>query len=255
MDLGAFLSLAMGASFCVGGAVLCIGRWSRVRHLQDTPTSRIRSAAQGYTELVGVLGAASESPLFAPLTGERCLWWRYCIEEYRASGKRSSWAVIERGESEGWLRLTDATGECLIDPRGAEVLPAWRRRWTGDRRHPRGGAPGGLLQLLGMGSRYRYTEERLHAGEPLYAIGEFRSAGGGRQAMNLDALRAEVIQRQASQEPLLHRLGKPGDGLPFVLSSHGEDVIARRFYLQAAGGLLLCLAGAVWLAVHLGSVY
>lgn len=296
MDLGAFLSLAMGASFCVGGAVLCIGRWSRVRHLQDTPTSRIRSAAQGYAELVGVLGAASESPLFAPLTGEPCLWWRYCIEEYRASGKRSSWAVIERGESEGWLRLTDATGECLIDPRGAEVLPAWRRRWTGDRRHPRGGAPGGLLQLLGMGSRYRYTEERLHAGEPLYAIGEFRSAGGGRQAMNLDALRAEVIrqwkgdfagllarfdsnadgqldeqewrrvrlaagleaedrQRQASQEPLLHRLGKPGDGLPFVLSSHGEDVIARRFYLQAAGGLLLCLAGAVWLAVHLGSVY
>jgi len=182
MDLGAFLSLAMGASFCVGGAVLCIGRWSRVRHLQDTPTSRIRSAAQGYTELVGVLGAASESPLFAPLTGEPCLWWRYCIEEYRASGKRSSWAVIERGESEGWLRLTDATGECLIDPRGAEVLPAWRRRWTGDRRHPRGGARGGLLQLLGMGSRYRYTEERLHAGEPLYAWMPCarRSFGNGR---------------------------------------------------------------------------
>ena len=83
----------------------------------------------------------------------------------------------------------------FIDPRGAEVLPAWRRRWSGDRRHPRGGAPGGLLQLLGMGSRYRYTEERLYAGEPLYAIGEFRSAGGGRQAMNLDALRAEVIRQ------------------------------------------------------------
>src|SRR3546814_16826408 len=101
----------------------------------------------------------------APLTGERCLWWRYRIEEYRSNGKRSSWSVVERGVSEAWLRLADATGECLIDPRGAEVHPAFRTVWTGDLRHPRGVAPSGWLGVFIIGKRYRYTEDRLHEGE------------------------------------------------------------------------------------------
>ncbi|MCQ4296907.1 E3 ubiquitin ligase family protein [Pseudomonas stutzeri] len=293
MDLGQIFTFALAAALCLGGAWVCISRWSRARHLLDTPTSRIRSAAQGYVELVGMLCELSVPQSVAPLTGEPCLWWRYCIEEYRSNGKRSSWSVLERGTSEAWLRLADATGECLIDPRGAEVHPAFRKVWTGSLRHPRGIAPSGWLSLLSSGKRYRYTEERLHEGEPLYAIGDFRTTGGGRQGLDLSSAKREVIRqwkgdyagllqrfdsnadgqldehewnrvhlaarfeaedrhRQKSAAPEQHQLARPSEALPFVLSSHGEEVITRRFYWQATGGAVMCLAGAVWLAMQFG---
>ena len=293
MDLGQVFTFALAAAFCFGGAWVCISRWARARHLLDTPTSRIRSAAQGYVELVGMLRELSVPQPVAPLTGEHCLWWRYCIEEYRSNGKRSSWSVLERGTSETWLRLADATGECLIDPRGADVHPAFRKVWTGSLRHPRGVAPSGWLGLLSSGKRYRYTEERLHEGEPLYAIGDFRTTGGGRHGLDLSSAKREVIRqwkgdyagllqrfdsnadgqldeqewnrvhlaarleaedrhRQSSAAPEQHQLARPNEALPFVLSSHGEEVITRRFYWQAAGGAAMCLVGAVWLAMQLG---
>ncbi|EWC42935.1 GIDE domain-containing protein [Stutzerimonas stutzeri] len=293
MDLGQAFTFVAAVALCAGGAWLCIGRWSRARHLLDTPTSRIRSAAQGYVELAGVLRVLAVPQPVAPLTGESCLWWRYRIEAYRSNGKRSSWHVVERGVSDAWLRLADATGECLIDPRGATVYPAFRKVWTGNLRHPRSIAPSAWLDLFSGAKRYRYTEERLHEGEPLYAIGDFQSSGEGRQGFDLNAARREVIgrwkgdfsgllqrfdsnsdglldeqewrrvrlaarleaedlHRQRSTAPALHRLSRPREAMPFVLSSHGEEVLARRFHWQAAGGAVLCLAGAVWLASQLG---
>jgi len=65
-------------------------------------------------------------------------------------------------------------------------------------------------------------------------------------------LEAEDRHRESSAAPALHQLGQPGEALPFVLSSHGEEVLTQRFYWQAAGGALMCLAGAVWLASQLG---
>ncbi len=293
MHLASLFALVAACGLCLAGGWLCISRWSRIRHLQDTPTSRIRSAAQGYVELVGVLRELSAPQLVAPLTGQSCLWWRYRIEEYTSSGKRHSWRVIERGTSEAWLRLADATGECLIDPQGAEVLPAFRRVWTGDLRHPRGLPAHGWLGWLNGGKKYRYIEERLHEGEPLYAIGEFRTAGGGRQGLDLATARADVIRqwkgefagllqrfdsnadgqldeqewrrvrlaaeleaedrhRAASVTPAINHLAQPSESRPFLLSSHGEEVLARRFYWQAAAGALACLGGALWLAVQSG---
>ncbi|MBA1265672.1 GIDE domain-containing protein [Stutzerimonas stutzeri] len=293
MDSGELLLVGVGAAMCLAGGWLWVSRWTKARHLLDTPTSRIRSAAQGYVELTGILYELAEAPgLLAPLTGSPCLWWRYRIEEYRSNGKNGSWRVIERGSSEQPLRLADATGECLIDPRGAEVLPARRQRWSGSQRHPGGLPPTGLLAWLAGSRRYRYTEERLHAGEPLYAIGDFRTAGGGRQGFDRQAAKGQVLRewkgdyagllqrfdsngdgqidpaewhrvrlaarleaedrhRLASARPAQHRLARPAPGLPFVLSSHGEDVLARRYRWQAAGGALLCLCGALLLASRL----
>src|SRR5690554_6778645 len=97
MDPRLMLLFGGGVVLMLGGGWLSISRWSRIRHLLDTPTSRIRSAAQGYVELVGVLRSGPVENLSAPLTGEPCLWWRYRIEEYRSNGKRSSWSLVERG--------------------------------------------------------------------------------------------------------------------------------------------------------------
>ena len=299
MDVGGLaISMAFSVGACVGGGWWCIKRLSEARFLLNTPTSKIRSAAQGYVELYGVLHALDEGEVRAPLTGTPCLWWRFKIEEYERSGKQRRWRVVESGSSEAWLRLRDATGECLVNPRGAEVRPATRQVWHGSERRPLGGSAGGGLGLLGMllmgEGQYRYTEERLHAGQPLYAIGDFRTQGGA-EAFDLtlaqgavvrewksdfagllqrfdsngdgqldqrewermrESARAEAQRRQLGrgEVPVHHQLRKPGESYPFILSSHGEDVLARGFYWQAAGGALLCLAGALATAWLVGNV-
>jgi hypothetical protein len=288
MDVGGLaISLAFSVGACVGGGWWCLKRLGEARFLLDTPTSKLRSAAQGYVELYGVLHEQPEVQVIAPLTGTPCLWWRFKIEEYSESGKKRSWRVVESGSSEGWLRFADGTGECLINPAGAEVRPATRQVWRGSLRHPRmQEAPSGVLGwLLSSGSEYRYTEERLHAGEPLYAIGDFRTAGGA-QAFDLSVAQGAVVrewkadfagllqrfdsnadgrldeaewarmresarseaqrrQREQGEAPLRNQLQQPREAQPFILSSHGEDVLARGFYWQAAGGGLLCLLGAL----------
>ncbi|WP_324731637.1 GIDE domain-containing protein [Pseudomonas paeninsulae] len=192
---GLLLSLLFSGGATLAGAWWSLKRWSQARQLLDTPTSKIRSAAQGYAEFYGVLAALADAPVRAPLTGKPCLWWRFKIEEYQSSGKNRSWRVAESGSSEAWLRLSDGTGDCLIDPRGAEVRPAIREVWQGNLRHPLGPAKSRLLSWLGSGKRYRYSEERLQVGQPLYAIGDFRSSGGGRQARDLEVAQSAVIRQ------------------------------------------------------------
>ncbi|TXI35225.1 MAG: hypothetical protein E6Q69_02130, partial [Aquipseudomonas alcaligenes] len=209
---------------------------------------------------------------------------------------RKRWRVIERGVSEALVRLKDATGECLINPKGAEVRQSTRQVWSGSERHPRGLSEGvGLLGMLfSAGSQYRYTEERLHVGQPLYAIGDFRTQGGT-EAFDLtlaqgavvrewksdfagmlqrfdsngdgqldpaewermrESARVEAQRRQVGrgEVPVHHQLRKPGEAYPFILSNHGEDELARGFYWQAAGGALLCLLGALASAWLVGNV-
>lgn len=288
MDVaGLAISMAFSVSACVGGGWWCIKRLSEARFLLNTPTSKIRSAAQGCVELYGVLHALDSGEVEAPLSGMSCLWWRFKIEEYDSSGKRRSWKVVERGVSEAWLRLKDATGECLINPVGAEVRVSTRQVWRGTERHPRGlTAHSGVLgRLLSAGSEYRYTEERLHAGQPLYAIGDFRTQGGA-EAFDLtlaqgavvrewksdfagllqrfdsnadgqldqaewqrmrESARAEAQRRQRArgEAPVYHQLRRPAESQPFILSTRGEDELAQGFYWQAAGGAVLCLLGAL----------
>lgn len=214
VDPGQLLALGMAGAASVGGGWWCLRRLGQARLLEDMPTSRIRSAAQGYVELYGVLRDGPGEPLMAPLTGMPCRWWRYRIEEYRENGKHKSWRVVESASSEGWLALEDASGQCLINPLGAEVRPLHRQVWHGDQRHPRHAPAHGLLgSLLNMGRRYRYVEERLHAGDPLYALGEFRTSGGGRQGLDLAAAQAALVREWKQDfQGLLGRFDRDGDG-------------------------------------------
>lgn len=288
MDVpGLAISLAFSGAAFAGGGWWSLRRLSQLRYLLDTPTSKIRSAAQGYTELYGVLHELPQSHIRGPLTGKPCVWWRFKIEEYRNNGKKSSWSSVESGSCDAWLVLADATGECLINPQGAEVRPSTREVWTGSLRHPlRQQHTSLLMGLLTSGKRYRYSEERLHVGEPLYAIGDFRSSGAGQQGFDLNSAQGAVIRewkadfsgllqrfdrdgsgqleeaewqlvrRAAGHEaeqrhlkeglaPAQHALGKPVEAQPFILSSKGEDELARGFRWQALAGALICLAGAL----------
>ena len=155
----------------------------RARLIQDMPTSKIRSASQGYVELYGESKWLDGPEIVSPLTGSPCAWYSYAIEERTQHGKQK-WRRIEHGISDHLFLIKDDTGECVIDPDGAEVTPSVSETWYGSR-------PDRMLDTLKVhpsidmlskaltqaGAPYRYTERRLNINESLYAIGEFTSVG------------------------------------------------------------------------------
>lgn len=172
-------------------------RWfSRARLIENAPTAKIRSAHQGYVELVGEVQPMAGEPMLAPLTGIPCCWYRYKIE------KRGSkhWHSVESDTSDALFLLHDETGDCLLDPEGAEVTTSDRTTWYGHSRYPHARPDrvkrrpqttlrrvADLLNRDIGGGRYRYCEERIYAGDQLYAIGLFKS-------------RDELDQRQQREE-------------------------------------------------------
>jgi len=180
-----FWALLLFCSIAAPGGFYYAFRWlGRARLIEDAPTAKIRSAHQGYAELVGNARLMAGEPILAPLTGIDCCWYRYKIEK---SGNKH-WRTVESETSDGLFLLEDETGHCLINPEGAEVTPSDRSVWYGSQRYPTNRTPGRqrvkqtpllnlarfLNQEIGSG-RYRYTEERIYPGDQLYAIGQFKS--------------------------------------------------------------------------------
>ncbi len=267
----------------VGSFIATFWSLRKARLLEDTPTSRIRSAAQGYVELDGYAHLLPGPEVISPLSGARCTWWKYAIEKretvYR-NGKRSSeWRTIESGTSGELFLLVDQTGDCIVDPQGATVYPSLRRRWQGRTRRPeRIPEKPGWLQFGG----YRYSEQLLRIGDPVYAIGWFRSQGVAHaydEAADLRELlrewkadHASLLQRfdangdgqvdlqewetarraaleqirlrhvEQSLDPEVHVLCRPSDRRPFLLSSLPQATLTRRYRWRGLAALLLFLA-------------
>ena len=157
--------------------------WAKNRTIEDTPTSRVRSAAQGYVELTGRGVPPPNTANKAPLTGLPCTWWRYKVEQRRYSGRSRSWSTVQSDTSSVPFLLDDGTGQCLIDPRGAEVFPGATDVWYGPSEWPQVHIPNGTGVFAWLvdnfvTDEYRYTEYRLQPNQELYAIGAFRSLGG-----------------------------------------------------------------------------
>jgi hypothetical protein len=246
----------------------------RARAVDDTPTSKIASAHQGYVELAGAarLGEA----LVAPLTRRQCVWYRYRVEK---RGSRNRWVTEQSDCSDNLFLVDDASGLAVVDARQAEMLVDGGRRWIEGRR--------------------RYTEWIIGEGEQVYAIGDFASEGGGNSHLDrkadVSALLAEWKQRKpqlherfdldadgriderewslarrAAQreverrhreilsQPVTHVLRKPADGRPFLVSTLDPMQVARRhrlwqwlhlLFALAAGGVLLGMTTG-WLPVR-----
>jgi hypothetical protein len=206
--------------------------WAKNRAIVDTPTSRVRSAAQGYVELSGRGVLPPDAHIKGPLTGLPCTWWRYKIEDRRRrSGPQTlfswswgdplssfwSWSCADSGTSIEPFVLDDGTGQCLIDPRGAEVFPSATTVWYGPEEWPQQRIPGGdgvlgwLLDRIPTG-RYRYTEYRLQPQEHVCALGAFRSAGGI-SVDDPDAAVTDLLhQWKQDQAALLKRFDTNHDG-------------------------------------------
>lgn len=274
------------AGIAVVGLLVGMTLLRRARLLEDTPTSLVRSAPQGYVELRGHARMMPGPVITAPLSKKHCCWWRFRVE-YRDGHNNKSWQVIERGCSDELFHLQDDSGVCVVNPIGARVVPSIKEVWYGPLPRPPWGPKMGKGFMRAMTSKYRYTEERIELEVHLYATGLFRTHRGGeatadpqfqvrelvkewkrdpRKMKSFDTngdgqidgsewnaairlAKAEVQAAVASEMPGedVFALSEPTDRRPFILSTLPQDRLVSRY--RWIGGLLLCTFGIAGITV------
>lgn len=254
------LALACIAGLALVGWKISFGR---TRVMADLPTSRVASAAQGYVELHGQAHWHEGQRMIAPKSRFNCVWYRFLVEEK----KGKNWRKVDGGVSSETFVLRDASGDCIIDPEGAEVLTSSKRTWFSD--------------------PYRITEWLIRPGDAVYALGafvsidpadpnanakadtaallaewkcdrrklleRFDSNGDGEIDMQewervRAAAAAEVRGTQVAvqQLPQLHVMRKPKDGRAYMLSNIDPNGLIRRYKVWTTVQLgIFCIAGGV----------
>jgi hypothetical protein len=250
--------------------------WRRARVIDDTPLSRVRSAAQGFVEVRGRGTLLKGSEIRAPLSARPCVWWSFQIERKEETGKSTSWRTIKRGASTVPFLLTDESGWCVVNPTGAEVFPSDHSTWYGSSEWPSNtGTSAAVLDR--MLADYRYTEHRIYEHERIDAIGEFRTMGGisgidtEAEAMELlrqwktdqprlmqrfddnrdgvlsqaewekarlEARRAVETRVQQQAPPRYNVMLRPSDDKPFLIAAYDLALLARRYRRRAVVALL-----------------
>ena len=164
-----------------------------IRHarlIADTPTARIASAAQGYTELQGRGQPLDGTPLLSPVNALPVLWYRLVTERRQSDGK---WKVVSTDTSDASFLLDDGSGQCVIDPDGAEMLV---RRCDEFRRDD-----------------LRYRQWALIRNDRLYVLGDFATLGSVDADFDVAAqVRDLLAQWKANHPELLARFDLDGDG-------------------------------------------
>jgi len=91
----------------------------RKRLIQDTPASKVRSAAMGLVELNGL--ATGPYTMNSPVTGMPCYYYRTTAWQWQRRGKNSEWVQVADECCHVPFYLDDNTGRVLVDPQGAEL--------------------------------------------------------------------------------------------------------------------------------------
>jgi hypothetical protein len=265
-------------AFLVGMAsiMLFAGLQARRRAalVKATETAPIAFAQDGYREVAGTIEAVEGKPLLAPLTGWEVVWYHAKVErDVVVNRGPSGWKVVSRKTSSVPFLLRDSTGVCRIRPLGAEVTPTDKSVWHGpteqpaDRNPPRLAPTDASTPMFESGTssqQYRYTEERLYAGDSLFALGHFSSGrftGTPTTSATLnpdpddapedeaDLDDADRVERRAEQAaPASMAKGKDG---PLILSTtpQASHVAMTEYGGQAAVYMGLCAFGLVALLV------
>ncbi len=260
------LRLAGTIILSLGGLLAWLGALKRYRVITDTPTALLRSAPQGYVELVGTCQAVPDAELLYFGKAPPCVWYRATIIERESEfGKTRSHTRYAR--SHDTFSIEDGTGECVIDPEHAEVLSAHSTRWHDGSTH--------------------YKVEYLLPRDRLYAIGDLRTlrAADGTLDRKADvgALlrewkqdRATLVQRfdgnqdgevdlqewqrvvvaaedevdtrlcEMRLDPGIQVMRAPEDGRPFLLSNRDPVDLIQRYKWWARFHLAVFLSASVW---------
>lgn len=158
----------------------------QARVVGGTPISPIGMAAGGYRHVEGTAEAIDGQTVVAPLTGSECVWYSATVEEWTRAGgataRRADWQTVRSVTSSAPLLVRDSTGACSVRVFSAEITPRDKSRWTGDSLEPTDRNPprlgpqesGPMVQVSGTPtSRFRYTETRIYAGDPITVAGVY----------------------------------------------------------------------------------
>ena len=168
-----------------------VANYRRYRDIQDLPTSKVASAAQGYVELFGRTALLPGEPIRSRLSRSPCCWYSYEIQE---KGSDDKWNSVDSGSSVEQFLLVDETGQCVISPEGAEVVTHDQKSWEELDR--------------------RYNEWLLLPKSVVYAIGEFSTTTA--DAVSARDERADtgalLTEWKQDQKRLLERFDLNRDG-------------------------------------------
>ena len=241
----------------------------RHRQIANVPTSRIASAAQGYTEIHGTAENAEAVSPVVGIGGVPCLWYRYEIAKRVDFSSRFItpfqlfYTPVEIKVSETHFAVRDASGVALLFPFGAEVICLDKQVWYND--------------------DTRFTEERIMPGDPIYVLGDFTT---GRRTFNsqlalhhrldewqqnrtamllrfdinkdgvIDPGELESMRREAEAEIAaeweafkdgseVHMLIDPRGDRCFLISTKGEEDLRGHYFFWQGVGLVLFFGGIV----------
>lgn len=181
----------------------------RARTIEDIPTSKIRSAHQGYVEITGFARQQNKPILASPLSGEPCLWFQYKVEKYSDNGKSESWKTISSGRSQTPIIIDDDGSSCFVLPNNAEISTSHKRQWYGNTSTPQ--SP--LNQKGLFNKNYRYTEELIKPEDFLYALGHFHTEHPASQSEQINEHKAILLSEwKQDYQGLLSKYDNNQDG-------------------------------------------
>ncbi len=171
------------------------------RHIENLPTSKVRSVAMGQVEVQGT--ARRKYALVSPMTHQPCVFYR--LRKYRRDDENRNWKEYSSTDCGPIpFDLEDATGRLTIDPAGATIKA----------RHRQEGGPGqGSMVFAAAGvhdAREKWIEEVIPEGTFIYVTGFARSeerTGGSLRERTVEALRELKQNRHQMQ-----RYDSDGDG-------------------------------------------
>ena len=195
----------------------------KARIIEDTPSSKIRSAAQGYSELTGKqYTLPNHALLLAPLSLKPCTWYSYKI--YRKNQK-NNWPIVAQGQSVESFMLNDLSDICIVDPTGADIHPNILETWYGFSANPQGKSKYKIMLFLGfLFGRYQYKEWRMDIGSPIYVLGNFST----------------LKKNEGSIINLISKTGLTARQ-PYLISNFTQLQLAKKYRLQSIFWLVLFL--------------
>lgn len=209
------------------------------RALENTPPSKIRSAAQGYVELLGRSAALPERPVEGLLTQKPCAWYGYTIEQftrpqYTDENAEASWNIVEQGASFNPFLLIDETGKCVVLPEKAQIIPNAITTWRGYSPTP-SLPPNSFWTSLfgGMWGNFRYTERRLELDSTLYMTGQFYTWQADSSELNRYPLLTQHAKNNGLNALNVIVQTTPEVNEPYIISTLSEKLLVRRFRRKA----------------------
>ncbi|MFC3229759.1 hypothetical protein ACFOGJ_21095 [Marinibaculum pumilum] len=224
--LGLFFAYALLGLFVLGGLWGARAALRQAREIADTPTSKIRSAAQGHVEIVARGSAVDQdgAAIRAPLSDSPCCYWKLEAQRRVKRPKgRSEWRTQASARMPpDLLPLSDGTATCWVAIAEAEVHAGEGTTRAADDAERQAVAhlfPAAQQRLLSRDGAWRLVETRLPADRDLYAMGRFTSYRSNEQPFD---------------DSWAHRLAGMDERAPAVLRNLAQIALDRSAEARAA---------------------